>query len=82
MAYLSFYSVHTPLMGRPDLVKKYKKKAASITGEQFADEETVWSKKQRKVRILQNHAVYAAMVEAMYQAVGKVLKELEVSGIA
>lgn len=24
LAYLSFYSVHTPLIGRPDLVKKYK----------------------------------------------------------
>ena len=25
-AYLSFYSVHTPLMGRPDLVEKYNYK--------------------------------------------------------
>ena len=36
LAYLAFYSVHTPLMGRPDLVEKYRKKAAAIAGEEFA----------------------------------------------
>lgn len=83
LAYLSFYSVHTPLIGRPDLVEKYKKKADKITGEEFADEEQVLdSKRPRKVRILQKHAVYAAMVEAMDLAVGKVLQQLEDSGVA
>jgi len=83
LAYLSFYSVHTPLMGRPDLVKKYKAKAKAIDGEAFAEEEQVFGKKKpRKVRILQKHAVYAAMVEAMDEAVGKVLKQLEESGLA
>ena len=83
LAYLSFYSVHTPLIGRPDLVEKYKKKGASLAGAEFDDEEQVWSvKKPRKVRVLQKHAVYAAMVEAMDQAVGKVLKQLEESGVA
>lgn len=82
LAYLSFYSVHTPLIGRPDLVEKYKKKAEAISGEEFADEEQVFGDKPRKVRILQKHAVYAAMVEAMDQAVGKVLDQLEASGVA
>ena len=82
-AYLSFYSVHTPLIGRPDLVKKYKAKSAEISGEEFAPEEQIFPKSgERKVRILQKHAVYAAMVEAMDQAVGKVLKQLEDSGVA
>jgi arylsulfatase A-like enzyme len=81
-AYLSFYSVHTPLMGRPDLVKKYKAKAAAINGDEFADEEQVFGNKPRKVRVLQKHAVYAAMVEAMDEAVGKVLRQLEDSGVA
>lgn len=72
-AYLSFYSVHTPLMGRPDLVEKYKKKAAALknTGPIFGVEG------DRKVRLVQKHAVYAAMVEAMDEAIGKVLNELE-----
>ena len=80
---LSFYSVHTPLIGRPDLVAKYKKKAAEINGAEFGDEEMTWPKngKTRKVRILQKHAVYAAMVEAMDLAVGKVLDKLESLGL-
>lgn len=82
LAYLAFYSVHTPLMGRPDLVEKYKKKAEGIAGAEFADEEQIFGDKPRKVRILQKHAVYAAMVEAMDQAVGKVLNQLEASGVA
>ena len=83
LSYLAFYSVHTPLMGRPDLVKKYKQKASAITGEEFATEEQIFSsRKPRKVRVLQKHAVYAAMVEAMDQAVGKVLQQLEDSGVA
>jgi arylsulfatase A-like enzyme len=36
----------------------------------------------RRVRILQKHAVYAAMVEAMDQAVGRVLVGLEALGLA
>jgi arylsulfatase A-like enzyme len=86
LAYLSFYSVHTPLIGRPDLVEKYQKKAERLgllDGEQFADEEQVWPVKEpRRVRIVQSHAVYAAMVEAMDQAVGRVLRGLEQSGLA
>lgn len=81
-AYLSFYSVHTPLIGRPDLVEKYKKKAQAISGSEFAEEEQVFGKKARKVRVVQKHAVYAAMVEAMDLAVGKVLKALEDQGVA
>jgi arylsulfatase A-like enzyme len=76
LAYLAFYSVHTPLMGRPDLVEKYKAKAEKVTGTEFGPLHS------HKVRILQKHAVYAAMVEAMDQAVGKVLKSLEDSGNA
>ena len=85
-AYLAFYSVHTPLIGRPDLVEKYKKKAARLeleSKEAFAPEEQVLpGSKERKVRILQAHAVYAAMVEAMDAAVGRVLDQLEKSGVA
>lgn len=84
-AYLAFYSVHTPLIGRPDLVEKYKRKAErlGLVGKtEFADEEQIWeTNKPRRVRILQKHAVYAAMVEAMDQAVGKVLDKLKELGL-
>jgi arylsulfatase A-like enzyme len=78
LAYLSFYSVHTPLIGRPDLVEKYKKRKAAVG----ATEEAIWGfDKPRKVRHVQEHAVYGAMVEAMDLAVGKVLQALEDNGV-
>ena len=61
---------------------KYREKAKAITGTEFASEEQVFGDKPRNVRILQNHAVYGAMVEAMDQAVGKVLQQLEDAGVA
>lgn len=82
LAYLAFYSVHTPLIGRPDLVEKYKKKSMSVEGPEFGEEEQVLGDKPRKVRIVQKHPVYSAMVEAMDQAIGKVLKQLDDSGVA
>ncbi|MEM7199401.1 MAG: sulfatase [Planctomycetota bacterium] len=83
-AYLSFYSVHTPLIGRDDLIQKYRERAqARAGGARFADEEQVYpSGKPRRVRIKQDHAVYAAMVEAMDLAVGKVLDSIDALGLA
>ncbi|MFN3190595.1 MAG: sulfatase [Aureliella sp.] len=82
LTYLSFYSVHTPLIGRPDLVEKYEQKAKGISREEFADEEQVFPNgKPRKVRVVQKHAVYGAMVEAMDAAVGTVLDAIEEAGV-
>lgn len=77
LAYLSFYSVHTPLKGRPDLVAKYEKKAATLmpSGPKWGREG------DREVRLVQDHAVYAAMVEAMDAAVGKVVDKLKALGL-
>ncbi len=73
LAYLSFYSVHTPLIGRPDLVQKYENKRANINLQS-----TIWGNEgKRKLRLVQEHSIYAAMVEAMDQAVGKVLEKLK-----
>lgn len=87
LTYLSFYSVHTPLMAPPELVKKYKAKAERLgltNKEAFGKEEKLWGKPEwegRPVRHLQNHATYAAMVEAMDQAVGRVLKQIDDLGL-
>jgi arylsulfatase A-like enzyme len=86
LMYLAFYSVHTPLVAPKPLIEKYKAKAERmglLDREQFAGEEQVWpSEKSRQVRTVQSHAVYAAMVESMDKAVGKVLDELDKLGIA
>jgi arylsulfatase A-like enzyme len=78
LAYLSFYSVHTPLMAREDLRKKYAAKAKSLPTVSPA-----WGRENdSKVRRVQDHAVHAGMFEAMDQAVDKVLAELERQGVA
>lgn len=75
-AYYSFYDVHTPLMAREDLKRKYEKKR-----EQLGLTEKWGREGGRDVRLVQEHAVYAAMVEAMDLAVGKVLDKLDELGL-
>jgi arylsulfatase A-like enzyme len=68
----SFYDVHTPLSARSDLVQKYAEKRLRLgLKDQWAREG------ERDVRLTQDHIIYAAMVEAMDQAVGKVLAKLD-----
>ncbi len=75
-AYYSFYDVHTPLMAREDLRQKYQAKSDKLgLTEKWGDEGP------RKLRLTQNHAVYAAMVETMDLAVGKVLAKLDELGL-
>lgn len=87
LAVLSYYSVHTPLQGRDDLVAKYRARRAAlgyarddITG----DEEQVWPDRgaTRAVRVVQDHAVYAAMVEAMDEQIGRLIDTIDRLGLA
>lgn len=86
LLYLAYYSVHTPLQGREDLIAKYQAKRDKLLAEdatEFGPEEQVWpGGKERRVRIRQCHAVYGAMVEAMDEQIGRVLDKLEELGIA
>ena len=76
-AFFSFYSVHTPLQSRPDLEQKYQEKRRRL------GLEARWGREDsRDVRLVQEHAVYAGMVEAMDLAVGKVLAKLDELGLA
>lgn len=76
-AYLSFYTVHLPMQGKPEKVKKYQDKLASMnySGEAFSKEGKTWYKNH------QNRPHYAAMVESMDENVGRVLQSLKELGI-
>ncbi len=76
LVYFPFYSVHTPLMAREDLRLKYEEKRRRL------GLEDKWGREgERDVRLVQNHAIYAGMVEAMDLAVGKVLGALDEMGL-
>ncbi|RIK74921.1 MAG: sulfatase [Planctomycetota bacterium] len=72
------YDVHLPLQTTDRLRRKYRAKAkrAASAGPRFGSEG------QRDVRLVQDHAVFAGMVETMDAAVGIVLDALEDAGVA
>ena len=74
-AYLPFLAVHQPIGARADLVEKYKKKAESAPPDEWGMEH------DRKVRLVQNNPVYAAMLEQLDTGIGRVLAALERNGL-
>lgn len=81
---LSFYTVHTPLQAPSETVDKYQQKAATLVNAPlFESEEQVWpTDKERRVRVVQNHPTYAAMVNKMDTQVGRLLRKLDQAGVA
>ncbi|MCB1077089.1 MAG: sulfatase-like hydrolase/transferase, partial [Verrucomicrobiae bacterium] len=65
---LWYHAVHTPIEGKPDLVAKYQRKIASMETT-FGKPEIPWNPD------------YAAMVEALDQNVGRVLRRIDELGI-
>ncbi len=79
LLYLSHYAVHTPLQAKRHYTDKYKAKAASLPaakGPRFLPEA------ERQTRQVQDHPVYASMVQSMDESVGRVMKKLEDLGVA
>ena len=76
--YLPHNLVHTPLLAKPQLQAKYEKKAATLesAGERFRPE------RDRKDRRVQDHPVYAAMIEDLDAHVGQVLDKLDALRLA
>ncbi len=76
--HLAFYSVHVPLQAPDELIAKYesKRRAAGFTSDEMHETP------DGPVRVRQDHAIYAAMVESMDKAVGRVMAGLEEAGVA
>ena len=82
LMYFSFYSVHAPFDAPAERVEKYEKKktALGLTDEDRFGEEH-HGDKSFKYRKQQDHPTYAAMVESVDMAVGRVLAKVREKGI-
>jgi arylsulfatase A-like enzyme len=79
LLYLSHYAVHVPLQAKKDIEARYAAKAAGLpapAGPRFVPEGSV------QARQVQDHAVYAAMVQSMDESVGRIMKALDELGLA
>ncbi len=79
LAYLSFYTVHGPLQTTDTLWKKYRKKAADL-GLTENDRRFEFDRRL-PVRQVQDHPVYAGMMETLDDAVGIVMNKLKETGL-
>jgi arylsulfatase A-like enzyme len=73
--YVPLHSPHVPLKTRPDLLEKYKAKAAALSPTSGPRDVAVGP--GFKARAVQDHAVYAGMIQEMDEAVDRVLKKLD-----
>ncbi len=84
---LWFYSVHTPIQGKEQIVEKYRRKAeemelanrdpAELIGPSPFDPD---EKQMIKRRVLQSYPEYAAMVESVDENIGRVVDHLKKTG--
>ncbi len=72
-SFLSFYTVHLPMQGKPEKVEKYRDKLSEMnySGKEFIKKGDTYHKQW------QNMPHYAAMVESMDENVGRLLQFLE-----
>jgi arylsulfatase A-like enzyme len=81
----SLYAVHNPLQAPAALIKKYKEKQQRLgytEKDRFIKDEA-WMKNQNdwKQRTVQDHAVYAAMIENMDWNIGRIIQSLKEKGL-
>lgn len=76
-AFLSYYTVHLPLEGKPEKVKKYEEKRLQM---QF-DGDGFDQVNQTYIKNHQDNAEYAAMVESLDENVGRLMGFLSQTGL-
>lgn len=86
---MSYYTVHIPIQGKKNYVKKYEKKRRALgldkiktfeIGEHFPTEH----KKDRRIkrRLIQSDPEYASMVQSLDESVGRIMGTLKEEGMA
>jgi arylsulfatase A-like enzyme len=85
LLYFSMYAVHNPMQAPTALVKKYqnKQKQLNLTANQRFAKDEPWMVHENgwRRRLVQDHPVYAAMVENMDWNIGRLLTKLKELGI-
>ncbi len=81
LAHLWYYGVHTPIAAKPEKIEKYGAKAAAMD---IAEEQPRQAPERGGAThaMVQNHPVYAAMVESVDENIGRLLQALEDDGLA
>jgi len=72
--YLSHYAVHTPLQAKQEMTAKYQTKAENLPQSQAP---SVLPEGSSMAKQVQDHAVYAAMVQSVDESVGRVIEKLK-----
>jgi len=86
--YLAFYDVHTPIMAKPELVKKYEAKAARLglpspkDAPGYTEDNRAHGGGTPQMPERQMNPTYAAMIETMDTNVGRLMAKLAELGIA
>lgn len=78
--YFSHYAVHMPLQAKKELTEKYREKAAKLSPQEIP--EFIRDVNGSYTRTIQNHAIYAAMIESLDESVGRVMRKLEETGLS
>ena len=78
LLYLAYYTVHTPIQAKEELIIKYTKKNSKISEvlPNYKLEREVHTKQQ------QDNPAYAGMVQSLDESVGKLLESLEKLGLS
>jgi arylsulfatase A-like enzyme len=74
--YLSHYAVHNPQQAKPDVIARFKAKAAALPKPSAEHPEFI-AEGANRARQVQNQPVYAANVAAMDDSVGQIIAKLK-----
>ncbi len=86
LLYLSHYAVHIPLQAKKELVEKYRARADGlprIDCKFKVAENQAYSAFDKTIgmRLVQDHRIYAAMIESVDESVGRIMDKLKKLGL-